>query len=221
MMSWGIPTTVVELVPSVPSLLPFFHDDGKALLASPSGRIVVDDARRFLERSHEQFSVIVIDPPPPIEAAASSLLYSKEFYASVAKRLAPDGIMQQWIPWNADGFDEKLLVVAMTKAIGDVFPHLRAYRSLEGWGLHILASMTPIPVKTAAQMAASLPSTAAADLLEWGPNETAQAQFDQVVSQQGSLQAIIALMPDAPALTDNRPLNEYYLLRKYLRQHPN
>src|SRR5262245_23832034 len=52
MLSWGIPATVVELVPSVPGLLPFFQVDGAAMLnSSPDAHIVVDDARRFLERS--------------------------------------------------------------------------------------------------------------------------------------------------------------------------
>jgi spermidine synthase len=215
MLSWGIPSTVVELVPSIPSLLPFYQVDGDRLLTAPGGRIIIDDARRFLERSKESFSVVVVDPPPPIEAAASSLLYSREFYSAVVKRLAPDGILQQWIPWDADGFEDKKLLVAMTMALSENFPYVRAFRSLEGWGLHFLASKMPIPTKTPAQLAAMLPKKASEDIVEWGPFETPQEQFAKVLSQEVPLQEILDLSPRAPVLSDDRPLNEYYLLRKY------
>ena len=80
-MSWGIPVTVVELVPSVPKVFTYYHPDGGALLQSPKAHIVIDDGRRFLDRSSEKFDAVIIDPPPPLEAAASSLLYSRDFYA--------------------------------------------------------------------------------------------------------------------------------------------
>ena len=44
MLSWGIDATVVELIPSVPSLLPYFHEDFEGLLQSPAAHVVVDDA---------------------------------------------------------------------------------------------------------------------------------------------------------------------------------
>jgi spermidine synthase len=217
MMSWHIPVTVVELVPSVAKLLPLFHPDGEKLLTAPEGHIVVDDARRFLERSQEIFSVIVIDPPPPVEAAASSLLYSRELYAAASKRLAPDGILQQWIPWEADNYDEALLLVAMTKALSESFPHVRVFKSVEGWGLHFLASNRPIPLRTTRQMAALLPEKAAVDLVEWGPYETPQAQFAAVLSQEVLVSDIIALSPGVRAISDDRPTNEYYLVRRLFR----
>jgi predicted methyltransferase len=98
MLSWGIPTTAVELVPSVPKLFWYYHADGPQLLKSQLSRVVIDDGRRYLERNPEQYDVIALDPPPPVEAAGSSLLYSKEFYSTVRTRLRPDGILQQWLP---------------------------------------------------------------------------------------------------------------------------
>ena len=80
LLSWNIPTTAVELVPSVPRLFWYYHPDGPELLTSPRSHVVIDDGRRYLERSREQYDVITIDPPPPVEAAGTSLLYSKEFY---------------------------------------------------------------------------------------------------------------------------------------------
>ena len=50
-MSWGIPVTVVELVPSVPSLFGYFHADGEELLHRRNAHVVIDDARRYMERT--------------------------------------------------------------------------------------------------------------------------------------------------------------------------
>jgi spermidine synthase len=51
MLSWGIPTTAVELVPSVPKLFWYYHADGPQLLKSQLSRVVIDDGRRYLERN--------------------------------------------------------------------------------------------------------------------------------------------------------------------------
>jgi predicted membrane-bound spermidine synthase len=63
-VSWGVPVTAVELVPSVPKLFTYYHPDGAKVLASPLSQVVIDDGRRFLERSPQLFGAIIIDPPP-------------------------------------------------------------------------------------------------------------------------------------------------------------
>jgi hypothetical protein len=208
-LSWGIPVTVVELVPSVPPLFGFFHADGPELLRSPRAIVVLDDARRFLERTHEKYDVIVIDPPPPVEAAASSLLYSREFYQVAARRLRTGGILQQWLPYG-----EPVVTSAMAKAIDRSFADTRVFRSMEGWGLHFLASALPIPRRTAEELAAYVPDAPARDLLEWGPASTVQEQFQKVLEGETEIRGLIRSSPDAPMLSDDRPINEYYMLRR-------
>jgi spermidine synthase len=209
MLSWNIPTTAVELVPSVPGLFWFFHADGPALLKSPLSHVVIDDGRRYLERSKEQFDVIAIDPPPPVEAAGSSLLYSKEFYVAARARLRPDGILQQWLP-NGDPMVES----AVTKALTESFPHVRIFRSIEGWGTHFLASTRPIPAWSAKELLQRMPPSAVADMMEWGPKPTPEAELDAVLKNEISPARLIDEYPAAPALTDDRPVNEYYALRR-------
>lgn len=209
-LSWGIQVTVVELVPSVPRLFSYFHADGDALLKSPRATMVIDDGRRFLERTSQMFDVIILDPPPPIEAAASSLLYSREFYETARRRLRPGGILQQWLPGGGP-----IVASAFAQAIGSGFSDLRVFRPLDGPGYHFLASSTPLPEHTAAQLAARLPESAVKDMLEWGPYHSAVAQFSAVVGKEVSLQTLIDYDPQAPMLTDDRPVNEYYFLRQY------
>lgn len=210
-LSWGASCTSVDLVPSVPELFEYFHPDAAEIRRLPGARIVVDDGRRFLERTSEQFDVIVIDPPPPPEAAGSSLLYSREFYAIAKQRLRPGGILQQWYP---GGYDFNLASIA--GAIQAEFPHVLSFQSFEGWGAHFLASETPLEKPTPATLASRLPPRAAADLVEWGPEPTAEAQFTGVLMRWFVLQEGSA-GPRAPALTDDRPLTEYFFLRQMKR----
>jgi spermidine synthase len=210
-LSWGVPTTAAELVPSVPLLFGFYHADGPDLLRSPLGRVVVDDGRRFLERSPEQFDVITLDPPPPVEAAGSSMLYSREFYDVARRRLRPGGVLQQWFPGG-----EPAIFASVTRAITVSFPYVRVFRAVGAWGFHILASDRPIPNTSAKVLASRLPPRAAADLVEWSPGVQPEQVFETLLNQEAMPERIIAVAPDAPALTDDRPFNEYFLLRRLL-----
>jgi predicted membrane-bound spermidine synthase len=212
MLSWGIHSTAVELAPSVPRFFSYFHADAPALAASPLSRVVIDDGRFFLERASQRFDVIVIDPPPPVEAAASSLLYSMEFYRAAKPRLKPGGILAQWLPAGDD-----VVQAAAARALKESFPYVRAFRSVEGWGYHFLASETLLPRFSAADLADHLPPAAAQDFVEWGPAATPAAQFAIVLKQELTLDSLIQKAPSVEALRDDRPVNEYYLMRRMTR----
>lgn len=209
LLSWGVETTAVELVPSVPDFFGFFHEDAQKVLASPNARVVIDDGRRFLARTRETYDVITLDPAPPMTAAGTSFLFSEEFYAAAKARLAPDGIMQIWLVPMAP---EELS--AFAKAISASFPHARAFRSLEGWGWHVLASREPIPAYSAAELARRLPPDAARDFVELGPQRTAERQFGALLREEKPLESLF--IPGTEALRDDRPVNEYYFLRRGL-----
>lgn len=212
LLSWGIPVTAVELVPSVPKMFPYFHADGAQLLHSPLGHIVVDDGRRYLERTTEQYDVITIDPPPPVEAAGSSLLYTQEFYKVIRQRLRPGGILQQWLP---DGDDE--VRASVTRALVDSFPYVRVFAYTSSWGYHFLASDSPIPQRSAAELVARMPPAAVRDMEEWFPPVGPEHIFGLVLSVEKTPGQIIARSPHIPPMQDDRPVNEYYLLRSLER----
>jgi spermidine synthase len=212
LLSWGIPVTAVELVPSVPKMFPYFHADAPQVLRSPLGHIVIDDGRRYLERTTAQYDVITIDPPPPVEAAGSSLLYTQEFYSVIRQRLRPDGILQQWLP---DGDDE--VRASVTRALVNSFPYVRVFAYTRSWGYHFLASESPIPERSAAELVERMPPTAVRDMLEWFAPASAQQVFTVVLSFEKRPADIIAKSPLTPSMQDDRPINEYYLLRSLER----
>jgi predicted membrane-bound spermidine synthase len=208
MLSWDIPVTTVELVPSVPRMFGYYFADGPALIHSPLAHLVIDDGRRYIERSPEKYDVVVVDPPPPVYAAGSSMLYSKEFLLAIKLRLHPGGILQLWVPGG-----DATVHSAVAQALKESFPYVRVFRSGEGWGNHFLASDQPIPEWTPEQLVRHMPAKAITDLMEWGPAPTPEKQFAAVLNTESSLDKLIAEAPDAPALQDDRPVNEYILLR--------
>ncbi len=208
MLSWGIRATAVELVPSVPKLFGYFHSDGPSLLRSPRARLAIDDGRRFLERSTERFDVITLDPPPPVPAPASSLLYSREFCTILRQHLRPGGIVQIWLPGGDDQTQ-----ASIARALLAAFPHVRAFGSVEEWGTHFLASIDPLP-DTGGKLPQALPPAARQDLLEWEPDSTPEDLFATVFSQEKPMSDFVALSRTTPALEDDGPINEYFLLRQ-------
>jgi hypothetical protein len=172
---------------------------------------VVDDGRRFLERSREQFDLVTIDPPPPVEAAGTSMLYSKEFYSVISRRLTPGGILQQWLPRG-----DAVLQSAVARALKESFPYVRVFHSLDNRGFHFLASNRPIVRRTSHDLAERMPPRAMADFVEWGPEPLAEGQFGIILNRELSLDQMISGAPNVPALTDDRPENEYYVLREHL-----
>ena len=212
LLSWGISTTAVELVPSVPKMFSYFHSDAPQIMSSPLGHVVIDDGRRYLERTTEQYDVITIDPPPPVEAAGSSLLYTQEFYSVIRKRLRPGGILQQWLP---DGDDE--VRAAVTRALINSFPYVRVFAYKTSWGYHYLASNRPIPQRTVDELIARMPDTARNDLVEWFQPATPKQVFTVLLSLERDPAQVIAQSPGTPPMQDDRPVNEYYLLRSLER----
>jgi spermidine synthase len=214
MVSWGIDTTAVDLTRSVVDSFGFFHADAAAVAARPNAHIVVDDGRRFLLRTDKMFDVIVVDPPPPVEAAGSSLLYSTEFYEAARRRLRPGGILQQWLPPEA----EARTTQATLRSIQQVFPHVEVFQAVESWierrGYHFLASMEPIPELTAQEFVTHMPPAAREDLIEWGPGRTPEETAEIILEGRTPVSEILTEPATAPPITDDRPFNEYYLLRR-------
>jgi hypothetical protein len=187
----------------------YYHPDGAELLTSPRAHIVIDDGRRFLDRSSQKFDAIIIDPPPPLDAAGSSLLYSRDFYELARQHMTPGGILQQWL-FYGDNTDR----AAVTRALMDVFPYVRAFQSMAGDPcFHFLASQSPIVQRSAPELVSQMPAMAIKDMMEWGPGRTPAEQLNMLLHHETDPQRFIAIAPHTPVLDDDRPINEYDWLR--------
>jgi predicted membrane-bound spermidine synthase len=210
--SWGIRTVGVELIPGVRDAFGFYFEDAGKILESPKVQIIIDDGRRFLKRTSEKFDVITIDPPPPVESSGSGLLYSKEFYQVLKERLKEGGIVQQWLPWG----DERT-VPAVATAIHAVFPFVRIFNSFAGWGFHFIASMQPFDMPNIETFVQRLPAKAATDFVEWDAGKNAGTLYGEMLKRELSVDW--TLNPNANlSVTDDRPINEYFFIRRTYKE---
>jgi spermidine synthase len=212
LLSWGIDVTAVELVPSVRDAFGYYFSDANTVLRNPKGRITVDDGRRFLNRTDSTYDVITIDPPPPPEAAGSSLLYSKEFYELAKKHLKKGGILQQWFP-----SDDKSTLTAVARSLTNSFPYVKAFRSVEGWGVHFIASMSALETPTANEMVSRMPANARRDFTEWSSGEDPNKPAHLILMREIDMRSILS-EDKTIAITDDKPFNEYFFLRRFRKQ---
>ena len=218
--SWGIDVKCVELVPSVLKAFPYFFEDANSVLSLPNVEVIIDDGRRYLNRTRSKYDVIIIDPPPPIEAASTSLLYSREFYEIIAKHLTKDGISQQWFLTG-----ENKTFEAVVRSLVDVFPYIRVYKSFEGWGFHFLASMEPFQTPSSKDVVSRLPPLAKNDIVEWAdktklPNYAEkealiEKYFNKSFEKELSVELLLNQKDKSIFISDDQPYNEYFLIRRY------
>jgi spermidine synthase len=93
----------------------------------PRLHLLHEDALAYLEGDGDPFDVIIVDVPDPLEAGPAYLLYTKEFYETVASRLAPGGlVVTQSGPAGPINVTE--VFTAIHKTISQVFGRTAPYR---------------------------------------------------------------------------------------------
>ena len=79
-----------EVVDICKEVLPFLSkgafDDGRV-------ELIHTDALKYLDETQEKFDVVIIDLTEPLEEGPSHLLYTREFYKDLKKKLKPQGLI--------------------------------------------------------------------------------------------------------------------------------
>ncbi len=78
------------------------------------------DARAYLEKSTDNYDVIIIDLPDPLEKGPAYLLFTQEFYRTVFGRLTGDGIIA--LQAGSASPTELLNLTAVNNTLKSVFP---------------------------------------------------------------------------------------------------
>ena len=88
-----------------------------------------------------------------------------------------------------------------------------AGHSVEDFGYHLLASEKPIAVPNVDLMLKRMPQGAQQDLMEWFPERNIRGVLSDILGREVSLSKVTD--SERPlSLTDDRPYNEYYVLRR-------
>jgi spermidine synthase len=102
---------VVEIEPAVEGAAQLFADLHDDALSDPRVERVWQDGRNYLATTSQRFDVITADPIHPW-AQGAAYLYTTEYYAIVASRLAPGGVACQWLPLYELSEDDLKSVIA-------------------------------------------------------------------------------------------------------------
>jgi spermidine synthase len=209
----GLETDAVELVPSVPDMFGWFHPDADVVKADPKGEIIIADGRNHLELTDRRYDIIVTDPPPPIESSGAAVISSYEYYLASRDRLAPAGIMMQWVPLRPGSAD----LTAHLRTFRAVFPNVVVALGPGRHGVFMLGSSEPITFdESAIREVIDRPGVLA------NLNETPDAPVRTTDEWVDLIPQLIWLNGDeidtyvgpGPKVTDNRPYSEYFVLRR-------
>ncbi|HEX8938940.1 MAG TPA: fused MFS/spermidine synthase [Candidatus Limnocylindrales bacterium] len=214
----GVTTDAVELVPSVPRMFHWFYPDAAQVLADPRGRVIVADGRNHVELTSRTYDFVVVDPPPPIESSGVSVISTQGFYEAAKGRLNPDGVMMQWVPYGQT-LDEFL---AHVRTFASVFPQVRVIAGPGGAGFYMLGSDGPVELDPAAMRSVLERPGVVADL-DSAPDGRGRDVDQWVATIQGLVwahgDALRQAVGPGALVTDDRPLPEYFLLRRLEQPH--
>jgi len=192
----GSQIDIVELSPSVVAAAPFFRIANAHVLDQPNVHLRLDDGRNYLLRNRLAYDVVTADVVHPYDAGATNL-YSVEYFELVAKSLAPNGIMVQWVsPGTA--FEHSLIVRTFLRA----FP----YATLWLGGDLLIGSPSPILLSGSELDARLADPSARPSLAEVGFNH---AQ-DVLAQFRGTNDQLHQYAGEGPVLTDDHPILEYF-----------
>jgi len=192
---------IAEISPEVVDVADLFRDVSGNVLDDPRTRLHVEDGREVLLASAGGWDLVTLEPPPPRDAGVVSL-YSVDFYRLCRARLAPGGVVAQWIPLHSQSPGEIRMLV---RAFLDGFPHVLGILPVER-DLLLLGSGRPLqpdPAELARRMA--LPGVAAS--LAGIGFEGPPALLATVVADR---EALARFAGNAPTVTDDRPIVEYF-----------
>jgi spermidine synthase len=95
------PAVERELIVEIEALVPkvvstYFGDHNFNVAKNPKVQIAIDDARHYLQTTHEKFDGITSDPLDPWVKGAA-MLYTKEFFEEVKAHLNPGGVVTLFV----------------------------------------------------------------------------------------------------------------------------
>jgi spermidine synthase len=189
----------VELLPAVVRSGTMFPENYN-VSKDPRMEIRIGDSRQDLIRHAERYDVITLEPPPP-SALGVANLYSVGFYELVRKRLAPKGLLAQWLPIATQNEEETR---GLVRSFLNVFP----YATLWTTELHemlLIGSEAPIHLDASEIAHRFAQEPVAASMKGVGVDTPAAVLATWITGREG-LEAFAA---GAEPVTDDKPWVEY------------
>jgi predicted membrane-bound spermidine synthase len=181
----------------------YFRDANHDVLRNSKVSVFINDGRQHLQMAAPGSYDLITLEPPPIAHAGVAALYSREFYELARSRLKTGGYVSQWLPAYQVPADSSL---AMVRAFLDVFPQSVLLSGAQAELLLVGTTGSRIeldPFRAARGMVTQPEVREDLSHIDLGSVREIAGTF--VGSAETLAKATIA----SPAVTDDRPLQEY------------
>lgn len=205
-LRWNVRAVdVVDIEESLPDICKTYFRG--SWLTDTRVTVVVEDGRTYLSHARRMYDVISIEIGQLFRSQCAPF-YTLEFYQSVKKRLAPEGLVCQFVPLLLVGHDQFLGII---RTFLEVFPHsVLWYNDSE---LLLIGSTESQPKLTRQRFEECLQNRALADALTfsyWGGTRN-QVRFPDVFTAgflcgPGRLRTLTA---GHALYSDDKPVLEY------------
>jgi spermidine synthase len=160
----------VELEPAMLEASRFFEQVNSKPLDDPRVKVVLDDARHYVETTRTKYDVIISEPSNPWLTGVANL-FTREYFAAARRALSPEGRLLTWFPLYA--IDREALH-SIVSALSAEFPAVYALvLDRNTPDLMLLAAQSPLTPEDLPRWE-SLPPAVQSDLYRVGTHSTAE-----------------------------------------------
>jgi len=191
----------IEISSAVVRASRHFRRANRGVLDDPRVRLVVGDGRAAVAFSPQLYDVIVAEPSN-LWLSGMASLYTREFYAQAAARLAPGGRFTQWVHAYKLPVDDFLAVVRTFYA---VFPHGSVWEVFPGTDYILLGALDPVRPEIGQLDDRLTRRGVAEDLSDAGPSGMVQLLGHLVTDAEGARR----MAGTGPLVTDDHAAVEY------------
>lgn len=188
----------VEIEEKVVEASDYFRDENRGILKNPKFHLTIDDARNVVQHRDRQYDVITSEPSNLWMSGVANL-FTREFFQSTHKRLAPGGVLCQWLHlYQISAHD----VLIFLKTIHSVYPHFAVW--IDDSDMLVIASDRPVvPDRARIEQILTQPQVVKSLV---GSNITASTIFEDYVSDE---RIVKLLRSNLPINTDDHPVLEF------------
>ncbi len=195
---------IAEIEPCVAEAARHFAGENRNLLDDPRVHLIFNDGRNHLLLTDQKYDVITSDPLEPVVSGAASL-FTVDHFRIARARLAPGGLMCQWIPLYEMQLPEYQSIMRSFTA---VFPHVSVW--FTGTDSILIGSEKPLTIDVGAMAARMNDPRVQNDLRDIGLDDPHRLLgcFVSLIENGGEFP------PTIPLNTDNFPYIEFSTPKK-------
>jgi spermidine synthase len=208
MLQHKVFATTVEIEKKVLDARQYFLSMNHNTLNHPALRIIIDDARSYLQATEELFDVIVTDVTN-LKYKSNPYLYTVEYFSIIKSRLNQNGVAAAWVPLSGLSFEELRTLIA---TFHHVFPHSTIWYYSKHATHFIIIVGTSGPLVVSLDTLENKVNYVAADLKEIG----ALSHYDLAASLFLGENDIKNLTTGVTLHTDNHPILEFSNIIGYI-----